>query len=166
MAFLVTLFVAGVLPIWFPSLFLLRFGGVFLSGVVRFGVSLEPKLLKKFDVLIKKKGYSTRSEAIRDMLRTALTETEIESDTEIRVVGAISIVYDHHAANVTQRLLDLQHLHLPEVIATTHVHIDRRNCLETIIVRGRAREVRNLSDNIKAIKGVEQGKLFLTKASF
>ncbi len=134
-----------------------------MAGVARFGVSLEPGLLKSFDALIKKEGYATRSEAIRDLVRKSLTETEIEGDAESMVIGAISIVYNHHAANVTQRLLDLQHSHLPEVIATTHVHVDRHKCLETIIVRGKASDVKKLADNTRAIKGVQQGGLFITK---
>lgn len=131
--------------------------------VERVGVSFEPDLLSKFDELIKKKGYENRSEAIRDLVRKYLIENEIKE--EGNVIGTITIIYDHEVSNVTDKLLNIQHHHHTEIFSTTHVHIDEHRCLEVIIVRGEAKNVRRLADNIKAIKGVKHGELVLTKTS-
>ncbi|HEC77019.1 MAG TPA: nickel-responsive transcriptional regulator NikR [Thermoplasmatales archaeon] len=131
--------------------------------VERVGVSFEPDLLSKFDELIKKKGYENRSEAIRDLVRKYLIENEIEE--EGKVIGTITIIYDHEVSNVTDKLLHIQHHHYTEIFSTTHVHVNEHRCLEVIIVRGEAKNVRRLADNIKAIKGVKHGELVLTKTS-
>ena len=133
--------------------------------VERVGVSFEPELLNKFDALIKAKGYTNRSEAIRDLVRKALIESEIEAEKG-KVIGTLTIIYNHEVGDVTNRLLHLQHHHLAEITSTTHIHIDEHMCLEMMIVRGKAKNVRNLADNIKAIKGVKHGELVITKASF
>jgi len=131
--------------------------------VERVGVSFEPELLAKFDELIKAKGYTNRSEAIRGLVRKSLIETEIEMEKG-DVIGTIAIIYDHHVGNVANKLLHLQHHHSEEISSTTHIHIDEHRCFEVLIVRGRANAMRKLADNIKAIKGVRHGELFITKA--
>jgi len=133
--------------------------------VERVGVSFEPELLDKFDALIKAKGYTNRSEAIRDLVRKALIESEIEAEKG-DVIGTLTIIYDHDIGDVTNQLLHLQHHHLSEIISTTHIHVDEDTCLEVLVVRGKARNVRRLADNIKAIKGVKHGELVITKTSF
>jgi CopG family nickel-responsive transcriptional regulator len=133
--------------------------------VERVGVSFEPELLSRFDALIKKKGYNNRSEAIRDLVRKSLIESEIEAERG-DVIGTITIIYDHDIGDVTNRLLHLQHHHHSEISSTTHIHVDERLCLEVLVVRGKAKEVRNLADNIKAVKGVKHGELVITKTSF
>ncbi|MCK4457726.1 MAG: nickel-responsive transcriptional regulator NikR [Thermoplasmata archaeon] len=131
--------------------------------VERVGVSFEPELLDRFDVLIKAKGYTNRSEAIRDLVRKSLIESEVEGEKG-DVIGTLTIVYDHEAPNVTNRLLHLQHHHHSEISSTTHVHVDEQTCLEVLVVRGRGEEIRELADNIRAVKGVKHGELVLTKA--
>jgi CopG family nickel-responsive transcriptional regulator len=131
-------------------------------GVERIGVSLEPELLAKFDVLIMKKGYTNRSEAIRDLVRKSLIEAKVRSPTG-NVIGTITILYDHDLGNVTDRLLHLQHHHHSEIQSTTHIHVDEHNCLEVLVVRGKAAEITELADQIKALKGVKHGELVLTR---
>ncbi len=132
--------------------------------VERVGVSFEPELLDRFDALIKAKGYTNRSEAIRDLVRKSLIESEVE-DEKGDVIGTLTIIYDHDAANVANRLLHIQHHHHSEISSTTHIHVDEQTCLEVLVVRGRGDDVRELADNIKAIKGVKHGELVLTKAT-
>jgi len=131
----------------------------------RVGVSFEPELLVKFDELIKKKGYTNRSEAIRDLVRKSLIEAEIKTEKG-SVIGTLTIIYDHDVGDVTNRLLHLQHHHHSEISSTTHIHIDEHTCLEVLVVRGKAKDVRKLADNINALKGVRHGELVITKTSF
>ena len=132
--------------------------------VERVGVSFEPELLSKFDALIKAKGYTNRSEAIRDLVRKSLIESEIEAEKG-EVIGTFTIIYDHDVGDVTNRLLHLQHHHHSEISSTTHIHVDEHTCLEVLVVRGKANNVRKLTDNIKALKGVKHGELIITKTS-
>jgi len=125
--------------------------------VVRFGVSFEEELLSKFDALISKKGYQTRSEAIRDLVRQALIEKGIAEDQEI--MGTITLIYDHDFPGVVDKLMHIQHIHHDEIISTTHTHIDPHRCLEVLVVRGHASQVHKLADNLKAMKGVLHGQL-------
>ncbi len=132
--------------------------------VERVGVSFEPELLTKFDDLIEKKGYANRSEAIRDLVRKSLIESEIESEKG-EIIGTLTIIYDHDVGDVTNKLLHTQHHHYTEISSTTHIHVDEQACLEVLVVRGKAKNVRKLADNIKAIKGVKHGELVITKTS-
>ena len=131
-----------------------------MSGVVRFGVSLDKALLDRFDRLIRGKKYTNRSEALRDLIRKELVEVEWEEDRE--VAGAITYVYDHHRRELLNRLTDLQHDHQQIIISTQHVHLDHDRCLEIVAVRGRARAIRRLADALKAVKGVRHGTLSMT----
>ena len=128
----------------------------------RFGVSIENELLTSFDALIKKKYYTNRSEAIRDLIRKEIIETEIK-DEECDVIGTLTILYDHHEGNVTDRLLHLQHDHHEEISFTTHIHVDDRMCLEIVVIRGTSKNVNKLAENVKALKGVKHGQLAITK---
>jgi CopG family nickel-responsive transcriptional regulator len=136
-----------------------------MEKIVRFGVSLEPKLLKKFDKLIKKKGYGSRSEAIRDLIRDETVRQTLENENE-EVVGTLTIIYDHDARNVTNKLLDAQHSHHKNISSTTHLHLDKHNCLEVIVVSGKVKDVQSIADTITSIKGVKHGKLTITKKRF
>jgi CopG family transcriptional regulator, nickel-responsive regulator len=131
-------------------------------SVERIGVSFEPKLLSKFDTLIKKKGYSNRSEAIRDLVRKDILDSEIKEE-EGEVIGTLTIVYDHAIGNITNTLLHLQHHHHEEITFTTHIHVDERTCLEIVVIRGQLSRVRNFSEHIKAIKGVKHGQLVIIR---
>lgn len=133
-------------------------------GVERVGVSFEPELLIKFDKLIKAKGYKNRSEAIRDLIRRSILDDDIKKEKG-KVIGTLTIIYDHDVGDVTNKLLHLQHHHHGEILSTTHIHVDEHKCLEVLVVRGAAKNVRKLADNISALKGVEHGELVITKSS-
>jgi len=136
-----------------------------MEKVVRFGVSLEPELLKKFDKLIRKKGYGSRSEAIRDLIRDETVKQILENENE-PVIGTLTIVYDHDASNVTNKLLDVQHRHHKNISSTMHLHLDEHNCLEVLVVSGKVKDVQSIADSITSIKGVKHGKLTVTKKRF
>ncbi|UCE36687.1 MAG: nickel-responsive transcriptional regulator NikR [Thermoplasmata archaeon] len=132
-----------------------------METITRVGVSFEPELLKKFDALIWEKGYSSRSEAIRDLVRKSILDSEVK-DERSDVIGTLTIIYDHDVGDVTNKLLHIQHHHHSEISSTTHLHIDEHLCLEVLVVKGKAKDVRALSDNIKAVKGVKHGELVIT----
>lgn len=129
--------------------------------LVRFGVSMNARLLQKFDRAIARRGYSSRSEAIRDIVRNLLVEDEWQDDGK-DVAGTISLVYDHHAGGLSQLLDQLQHDHYRQIVSTLHVHLDHDNCLEVLVVRGPAREVKEIADRLVSTKGVKHGKLTIT----
>ncbi len=128
--------------------------------LIRFGVSLPKTLIQRFDRLIKEKQYPNRSEAIRDLIRKMLIEEEIKSDQV--VLGVLHLLYDHHQRELTDRLTDIQHDHHDKIISATHVHLDHDNCLEVILFKGRAGEIKTIADRLIAIKGVKHGQLYLT----
>jgi CopG family nickel-responsive transcriptional regulator len=131
-----------------------------MGDLVRTGVSLEDKLLHRFDRAIAGKGYQNRSEAIRDLIRDHLVGEEIEKN---KVVAAtLTIVYDHHRPNLTEKLVEAQHRAGAKVLAATHVHLDHRNCLEIVIMKGRGGELKDLANGILSLRGVKHGKLVLT----
>ncbi len=134
-----------------------------MEKITRFGVSIEPDLLKKFDKIIKKKGYKNRSEAIRDIIRENLIAKRIE-DPNSEALGTLTMIYDHHAGNLTNRLLDLQHHHHKEILTTTHIHVDHDNCLEVLVLKGKTRNIQKLADNIKSLKGIKHGELVITES--
>lgn len=129
--------------------------------VLRFGVSVEEGLIEKFEKLIRRKGYTNRSEAIRDMIRDVLAVEAAEKGEEM--VGAILIVYDHHRPHLVEKLLVLQHDADARIIASQHVHLDHHHCMETIIVKGPTEKLEALKGRIGALKGV--GQCLLSKTS-
>ena len=136
-----------------------------MEKITRFGVSIEPHLIKKFDKIIKKKGYTNRSEAIRDIIRKDLI-TEKTEDLNSESIGTLTMIYDHHAGNLTSKLLDIQHDHTKEILVTTHIHIDHHNCLEVLVLKGKTGSMQKLADNIKSLKGIKHGELVITKIFF
>jgi len=132
-------------------------------GVVRFGVSVPEELLERFDRIIGEKGYVNRSEAIRDIMRDFIVRYEWEvGDSE--VAGTITMLYNHDEAEVVKELLDLQHEYLEEIVSSVHVHMDEHNCLEVVIVRGKAGRIKEIADRLLSLKGVKHGKLVMTGA--
>ena len=128
----------------------------------RTGVSLDEGLLIEFDRLITKRGYKNRSEAFRDLIREALLSETV--DLNRPVVGTLTLVYDHHVPNLSEKLTDAQHSAGAMVLAATHVHLDHHYCLEVIIMKGRSKEIQAIADRILALRGVELGKLVLTNS--
>lgn len=131
-----------------------------MSGAIRFSVSLSEELLEKYDRLLDEKGYSNRSEGIRDLIRDFLVQQEIEEDEE--VVGVVTLVYDHHVRELTEKLIELQHKSKAVVISSMHVHLDHHNCLEVIVARGKGIVLRQFADILIGTRGVKHGKLVIT----
>jgi CopG family transcriptional regulator, nickel-responsive regulator len=131
-----------------------------MSELVRFGVSLEKKLLERFDALIREKQYNNRSEALRDLIRRELVQREWRRGGE--VAGAITLIYDHHQRDVLSKVTDTQHGFQEVIISTQHIHLDHHNCLEIIAARGKAEEVQRLADALTSIKGVRHGTLSMS----
>ncbi len=132
-----------------------------MAGITRFGVSIDSSLIKKFDALINEKGYATRSEAIRDMIRDNLVEQEWASG-EQETVGTITIVYNHHTRELDHALTDMQHRSYQQIISSLHVHLDAHNCLEVLVVKGKSRDIRQIADRLIGTRGVKHGKLAMT----
>jgi CopG family nickel-responsive transcriptional regulator len=122
---------------------------------------MDGRLLARFDQLIAEKGYANRSEAIRDLIRDELVEQSWEEDDE-ETVGTITLVYDHEVRDLSERLIDFQHQVHGAVISSLHVHLDKHNCLEVLVVRGKGREIRKVADRLIGTRGVKHGKLVTT----
>ncbi len=134
-----------------------------MSEVVRFGVSTDERLLEKFDELIDRKGYVNRSEAVRDLIRNALVEDEWESGGDsAESVGTVTLVYDHHSSDLSDKLTQHQHSHHEEIVSTLHIHLDAHNCLEVVVLRGCTQAIKQIADGLIGTKGVKHGKFVAT----
>lgn len=131
-----------------------------MGKLTRFGVSLDEELLEPFDALCAVKGYSNRSEAIRDLIRKALVAEEWQQ-ADGQGAGTLTLVYDHHKNDLARRLTQMQHDEHDIIIATLHVHLDHHNCLEVLILKGEAARVRALADKLISCKGVKHGITFI-----
>jgi CopG family transcriptional regulator, nickel-responsive regulator len=131
-----------------------------MSTLIRFGVSLDEALLEKFDQHIQKKGYSNRSEAIRDSIRDMLIRDEWE-DPKDKVIGTLTVIVDQKLNTITKKLAQ-SHGPLKEIISTMHVQLDEENSLEVSAVRGCAKKVRELANELIGMKGVKHGSLVMT----
>ncbi|MBK9170286.1 MAG: nickel-responsive transcriptional regulator NikR [Bryobacterales bacterium] len=134
-----------------------------MSELSRIGVAIDTDLLQKFDAHITRRGYTNRSEAFRDMIREELLEQAAQSP-EAPVVGSVTLVYDHHVRNLSDKLTDLQHDFHHSILSTLHVHLDHDTCLEVLVVRGTAGEVRRVADALISVKGVKHGRLTIAGA--
>lgn len=132
-----------------------------MDKVLRFGVSIPEGLVTAFDTRVRSKGYSNRSEAIRDIMRGYLVEGEWESGRG-EVVGTVTIVYDHRVRELSNVLTNLQHTFHDAILCATHIHLDEHNCLEVIVVKGTSEQVRAIADGLISTKGVKHGKLVCT----
>jgi CopG family nickel-responsive transcriptional regulator len=132
-----------------------------MAKLVRFGISMDGQLLAGFDQLIARKGYTNRSEAIRDLVRASLVETQWELGND-ETLGTITIVYNHHTREISDVLNHLQHQYYESIISSTHIHVDEHNCLEVLIVRGKGGDIKKISDRLIGTRGVKHGKLSLT----
>lgn len=124
-----------------------------MSGLARFGISIDKELSRKFDIYIKANKYTNRSEAIRDLIREGLIRGEWKKN--IKVVAAISLVYDHHQRQLVNKLLEIQHNYQEAIISVQHVHLDHHNCMEIIVAKGKAKKIHDLASCLKAAKGVK-----------
>lgn len=129
--------------------------------VTRIGVSLPPGLLDKFDLMIRDMGYANRSEAIRDAVREYILKNELREEKG-EGVGVISIIYDHDVRGVNDVLIDLQHKYHSVIQSTTHLHLDKHNCMELIIVRGDSKGIKEIKDRLTSVRGVKHSDLLIT----
>ena len=133
-----------------------------MGKLVRFGVAMDEELLGRFDELVSRRGVATnRSEAVRDLVRDALVDEQWEAPDE-EIVGTITMVFDHHANDLAEKLDSLQHAHHEKVVSSMHVHLDAHNCLEVIVVRGASSDIRDIAGALLGTKGVKHGKLVTT----
>lgn len=136
-----------------------------MSDIIRFGVSIEQDLLENFDRLIAERRYSTRSEALRDLIREALIEQKIESEAETQALGSLTLIYDHHASNLLQEMAQIQHDFHELILSVMHLHVSHADCMEVIALRGIVAEIVQLANGLLSLKGIKHGKLFLTLPS-
>jgi CopG family nickel-responsive transcriptional regulator len=127
----------------------------------RIGIALDSELLKRFDRSIARRGYTNRSEAFRDLIRDRLV-TEQTAAPDATVVGTVTLIYDHHASGITEKLTEVQHEHHELVVSTSHAHLDHDSCLEVLIVHGKSAKVEQFADLLIGLKGVQHGRLVMT----
>lgn len=132
-----------------------------MADLGRFGVSMEAELLRRFDAMLSARGYGSRSEALRDLVRRELVREEW-ADPEAEVVATVSIVYEHHEHHLSDTLAELQHAHHRAIVSTTHVHLDAHNCLEVILLRGQSARVKRLAESLISTRGVKHGGVVAT----
>lgn len=136
-----------------------------MSELVRFGVSIEQDLLENYDRLIAERGYATRSEALRDLIREELIRQRIEVHKETNALGSLTLVYDHHARNLAQEMGAIQHDFHENILSVMHIHVSHDDCMEVLALRGKVSEIVDLANGLLSLKGIKNGKLFLTLPS-
>ena len=132
-----------------------------MGDLSRIGIALDSELLERFDRSIAQRGYTNRSEAFRDLIRDRLVSEQTAIPDAI-VVGTVTLIYDHHAHGVTEKLTELQHAHHQLIVSTSHAHLDYDSCLEVLIVHGKSSLVEQLADRLIGLKGVQHGRLVMT----
>lgn len=134
-----------------------------MSDISRFGVSAEDELLQSFDALIESQGYANRSEALRDLMRDAIIKSKLVMAADAgEALGSLTLVYDHHASDLSEKMAELQHDNYKLVISALHFHISHDDCMEVIILRGPVRQIRALASGLLSLRGVKHGELFVT----
>lgn len=129
---------------------------------MRVGISLPENLLNKFDEIINQRGYSSRSEGVRDAIRSYIVNFEWMSDVQGERVGVITIVYSHSQRGLEDNLTEIQHDFGGLIQSSLHVHLDHDNCLEVVVLRGEGQEVRKAAEKMMSLKGVKHVKLTTT----
>ncbi|MGC9223625.1 MAG: nickel-responsive transcriptional regulator NikR [Terracidiphilus sp.] len=135
-----------------------------MGELSRIGIALDSDLLERFDRSIAKSGYTNRSEAFRDLIRDRLVRERTAAPDAV-VVGTVTLIYNHHASGITEKLTEAQHANHDLVVSTTHAHLDHDSCLEVLIVHGKAARVAHFADLLIGLKGVEHGRLVMTVPS-
>lgn len=130
-------------------------------SVTRFSVSMEKELLGALDDYVDDDGFSNRSQAIRQLVSDNLTIRKWKCNNI--VAGSITLLYDHHKSDITETLNSIQHQSHDSILASQHFHLDNDNCLEIIAVRGKAKELTALADKLIAVKGIQHGKLSMSR---
>ena len=135
--------------------------GYHKGKTIRFGISADARLLEKFDGTIVQKNYTNRSEAIRDLIRNQIVESEWAANND-DVVGTVTMVFNHELRELTEKLTEFQHQNHTHILSTLHVHLDGHNCLEVLVLKGKSNHVKSISDRLIGSKGVKHGKLIMT----
>ena len=130
--------------------------------MIRISMSLPNKLLADFDEVLKDRGYQSRSKGIRDALQDYILRYQWMNEMEGQRVGVITVIYDHHFSGVMEKLADIQHDYRQEISASMHIHMTRKYCMEVIIVNGEVTHIRDLTERMMRLKGVEHVKLTST----
>ncbi len=136
-----------------------------MSDIIRFGVSIDEALLENYDRYIADRGYATRSEALRDLIRDALIQERIEAESGVKALGSLTLIYDHHARNLLQEMAEIQHSFHSLILSVMHLHVSHDDCMEVIALGGVVSDIVNLSNKLLSLKGIKNGKLFLTLPS-
>ena len=134
-----------------------------MEKIVRFRTTITPKLQERFDGILEERGYANRSEGIRDLVRNFIVASEWEME-EGEAVGSLTLLYDHDVRGVSDKLVELQHTHHANILSSMHVHLDEHNCLEVLVIKGKAGEIQSISNALIAPRGVKHGKLVMTSA--
>jgi CopG family nickel-responsive transcriptional regulator len=132
-----------------------------MGRLVRFSIAMDEGLLARFDEIIAARAGTNRSEAVRDLVRDALVESDAE-DSDAEMVGTITMVFNHGSGDLSDKLDALQHSHHDKIVSSMHVHLDAHNCLEVLVVRGSSSQVRSIAETLIGTKGVKHGKLVMT----
>ncbi|MEO6590474.1 MAG: nickel-responsive transcriptional regulator NikR [Pyrinomonadaceae bacterium] len=136
-----------------------------MSELVRFGISIEQDLSEKFDRFVSERNYATRSEAIRDLIRDALIQQKIELHPKTTALGSLTLIYDHHTRNLSREMGDIQHDFHSLILSVMHLHVSHDDCMEVIALNGKTSEIVKLANALLSLKGIKNGKLFLTLPS-
>ncbi|MGI9054763.1 MAG: nickel-responsive transcriptional regulator NikR [Pyrinomonadaceae bacterium] len=136
-----------------------------MSELIRFGISIDQDLSEKFDSYISERNYATRSEAIRDLIREALIQQKIELQPKTDALGTLTLIYDHHTRNLAQEMGAIQHDFYGLILSVMHLHVSHDDCMEVIALSGKAAEIVKLANALLSLKGIKNGKLFLTLPS-
>ncbi|MDI6732628.1 MAG: nickel-responsive transcriptional regulator NikR [Planctomycetota bacterium] len=134
-----------------------------MTELARIGISLESELLKEFDRLIAEEGYPTRSEAIKLLINSALVKKRWQKSNN-QVAGAIIFIYNHHKRQLVNKMMDVQHDFNKLIISVQHIHLDHNNCMETVVVSGKVKDILSLVTSVKTIKGIKHSDLIMTTA--
>ncbi|MFO8003168.1 nickel-responsive transcriptional regulator NikR [Thioalkalivibrio sp.] len=125
----------------------------------RFTVSVEPALAQEFDAFMQRKGYSNRSEAVRDLIRGALATERLDPEQDGACVGVLSYMYDHHERELSKRLTQAHHAHYNLTVTTLHMHLDHDLCVESVLLKGKASDVQAFAESVVARPGIRHGRL-------
>jgi CopG family transcriptional regulator, nickel-responsive regulator len=135
-----------------------------MGELARIGVSIDGELLGTFDQQIERRGYTNRSEAFRDLIRESLSR-ETLARANSQAIGTLTLVYDHHVRQLSEKVTGFQHEHHHQIISTLHVHLDHDNCLEVIVMKGKAGDLQRIADRMISMQGIQNGQLVLTAAT-
>jgi len=134
-----------------------------MPELARIGVAIPADLLESFDKQIERRGYQNRSEAFRDLIRDSLIR-ETVSAPNAQAVGTLTLIYDHHVRQLSDKLTEFQHDHHHQIVSTIHVHLDHHSCLEVLLLKGKAKDLQAMADKIISMHGIQHGRLMLTVA--